>query len=431
MKRIIMLTLILSLAVFSCTKKSNPAQPDITPPTATPTITSQAAATATMTGTLTPTMSPTTQAIPADTATMTVTQEGTGTETPADTITATCTPVNTGTPTDMDTATVTSTSTDEDTQTITETITETASPTATCTGTDTPYPYSELITVPSGTFNQTCTNPGLESFSSTITGFKIGQYLVTYELWYAVRQWAVANGYSFQGAGAEGSAGTVGAAPTAAKYQPVADISWRDAIVWSNAYSEKSGLQACYTYLSVVLRDSTNANGAACDAAVCEWANNGYRLPAESEYQYAASWKGTDSSNGAVEFPSGSGNYWTPYNYASGAAADYSDPSATGLEAWYQVNCSGTQDVGGKSPNQLGIFDMSGNIWEWCWDFFSDYPAPDQTDYRGPATGPNRVQKGGAYSTGIDGDGVQTGARVPYGPYDGAPYVGFRIARSY
>jgi sulfatase modifying factor 1 len=467
MKKIITAILILSIVVFSCTKKSNPTQLEIAPPAATPTITSQAA-TGTMTNTLTPTVTLTAQTIPADTATMTPTQINTdiipGTITPTGTDTeiqtAIATDVNTGIPsamptdtdteiptaiptdtdtevstaipTDTVTATVTETSTDSctgtdtDTPTVTETSTDTATPTITFTSTDTPIPYSDVITVQGGTFNQ---SDGTNSFSSTVSTFIIGRYFVTYDLWYVVYQWAVAHDYTFQNAGAEGSNGTAGAAPTSARYQPVTIVNWRDAIVWCNAYSERYGLSPCYTYSGGVIRDSTNGNAAACDGAVCAWTNNGYRLQSESEYQYAASWKGTDSSNGAIEFPLSSGNYWTPYNYASGATADYTDAAATELVAWYNANSGGSKDVGGKTPNALGIYDMSGNLWEWCWDFYNVYPAAGQTDYRGSASGPNRVQRGGGFS--VSANGVSVGNRNPYGPKDGWVTIGFRVARSY
>ena len=144
---------------------------------------------------------------------------------------------------------------------------------------------SALVSVPGGTYTQT---DGTNSFSHTISTFKMGKYLVTYNLWYTVYTWAIANGYTFANAGAEGSNGTVGATPTTAKYQPVTTISWRDAIVWCNAYSQEAGLTPCYAYSSAVIKDSTNAT--ACDSAVCAWTNNGYRLPSEGEYQYAASY---------------------------------------------------------------------------------------------------------------------------------------------
>ena len=92
---------------------------------------------------------------------------------------------------------------------------------------NTPTPiasYTDLASVPGGTFTQT---DGISSFSHTISAFKIGKYLVTYDLWYKIYQWAILNGYTFADSGLEGSSGNVGA-PDAGKYQPVTDINWRD-----------------------------------------------------------------------------------------------------------------------------------------------------------------------------------------------------------
>ena len=94
---------------------------------------------------------------------------------------------------------------------------------------------TEMVSVTGGTFTQS------ESFNHTISDFSIGKYEVTYELWNTVYTWANNNGYSFANAGKEGHDGTIGADPTAAKYEPVTAINWRDTIVWCNAYSEKSG----------------------------------------------------------------------------------------------------------------------------------------------------------------------------------------------
>ena len=275
------------------------------------------------------------------------------------------------------------------------------------------YPYSELVSVPGGTFTQT-DETGTNSFSHTISAFKMGKYEVTYDLWYMVKTWALSNGYSFANAGMEGYDGVrlSGAAPTAAKYQPVTTVSWRDVIVWCNAYSEKSGFTPCYTYASAVIKDSTN--GLACDAAVCDWTQTGYRLPSEGEWQYAASYK--------------DGSSWQPYNYASGATADYTDAAATGLVAWYTTNSgSVTHDDGGKNANMLGIYDMSGNVLEWCWDRDKTYPGTS-TNYRGPSTGSSRVIRGGYFDCGVSP--LQVGYRYYYFPSGPYRAIGFRLARS-
>jgi formylglycine-generating enzyme required for sulfatase activity len=257
-----------------------------------------------------------------------------------------------------------------------------------------------LVSVPGGTYTQT-DDSGTGGFSHTISVFKMGKYQVTYNLWNAVYQWALANGYSFADAGA-GSG-----------YTPVTTVSWRDVIVWCNAYSQEAGLTPCYTYASAVIKDSTNAT--ACDNAVCTWTNNGYRLPSEGEYQYAASYI--------------NGSSWTPYNYASGATADYNDATATGLVGWYGANSgSVTHAVGGKTANALGIYDMSGNVWEWCWDWYGTYPGTS-TDYRGSGSGSYRVIRGGSY----DSSGAFS-LQVGYRSYNNPDYaydsIGFRFART-
>ncbi len=283
-------------------------------------------------------------------------------------------------------------------------------PAATNTPNATQTAVAGLVSVPGGTFTQT---DGSESFSHTISAFKMGKYEVTYELWYTVYQWAISNGYAFANAGREGHDGIDGAMPTAAKYEPVTLINWRDMIVWCNAYSEKSVLTACYTYSAAIIRDSRDTNATACDNAVCTWAN-GYRLPTEGEWQYAASYK--------------DGLSWTPYNYASGATADYNNAAATGLVAWYFDNSgSVTHDVGGKTANTLGIYDMSGNVWEWCWDWYGTYPGTS-TDYRGTASGFYRVMRAGSFS--FNANSLQVGYRYDSYPYDEYGSVGFRFART-
>jgi formylglycine-generating enzyme required for sulfatase activity len=277
------------------------------------------------------------------------------------------------------------------------------------------YDYSELVSVPGGTFTQT---DGTNSFSHTISSFKIGKYQVTYDLWQSVYQWANANGYTFQNAGSY---------VLNNKYTPVTMVNWRDVIVWCNAYSQKTGLTPVYysdETFTMPIKDSTDGayGSTICTTAGCyddpyvKWGANGYRLPTEGEYQYAACY--IDGSN------------WTPYNYASGAAADYTDAIATGMVAWYSANCNIAQTVGTKNANSLGIYDMSGNVWEWCWDWEDAYPTGSNTNYKGYSSGISRVTRGG--SSFDNASSMQVGGRGVCNPYtSNAVDVGFRFARTY
>jgi formylglycine-generating enzyme required for sulfatase activity len=327
---------------------------------------------------------------------------------------------STNSPTITTTATITKTI--FVTSTPTSTVTPTFTPTSTATNSPVPVAYTGLAPVPGGTFTQT---DGINSFSHSISAFQIGEYQVTYDLWYTVRIWAIGNGYTFQNSGTEGYNGTIGAAPTTAKYQPVTAINWRDIIVWCNAYSQKTGLASVYysdsgfttpikssisgSYGSVI-----NTTAGSFDNPYVNWSANGYRLPTEGEYQCAASYK--DGSN------------WTPNNYASGATDTVSDIPATEVVAWCHSNCDNTQAVGGKTPNTLGIYDMSGNVWEWCWDWYGTYPATGSANYTGPASGSSRVIRGGSYSDAANY--MQVGYRYYDSPYDTGSNSGFRIART-
>jgi len=382
--------IILSGVITDCTKKSQPVSPAATA-TAVPVSVYTKTATAINTATITATASA------SATAKSTATQA-----------------VNTAT------VTLTAPVPPSATQTASAIITATATQTATSAAT---INAQALVTVPGGTFTQSDVTG--DSFQSTISGFMMGKYQVTYYLWYTVYQWAIANGYIFQDAGREGSAGTIGAAPVTTS-QPLNYINWRDAIVWCNAYSQMTGLTPVYcsdSGLTMPIKDSTNGSygSATCTTAGCydnpyvNWSTNGYRLPTESEYQYAASY--IDGTN------------WTPYNYASGAADVNTDFAATELVAWFSIDTGGSaQPVGELAPNALGIYDMSGNIDEWCWDWYGTYPTTATINYRGPASGSERVMRGGNAAT--DNMNTQVGLRDAYLPYGVTFLTGFRFART-
>ncbi|NLO11020.1 MAG: formylglycine-generating enzyme family protein [Candidatus Cloacimonetes bacterium] len=161
---------------------------------------------------------------------------------------------------------------------------------------------------------------------------------------------------------------------------PVEQVSWFNAIEYCNRRSIMESLTPCYSYDTYDSNPDNwpsgwNSNDENHTNISCDWTANGYRLPTEMEWMFAA--KGGNQSQGYT----------------------YSGSNNIGDVAWYSNNSgSTTHAVGTKAPNELGIYDMTGNVWEWCWDIYDYYPGEDQTDPHGASSGSFRMSRGGSWS---------------------------------
>ncbi len=267
--------------------------------------------------------------------------------------------------------------------------------------------------VPGGTFP---TGTDDQGGSQTISAFWIGETEVTYELWGAIYTWAASHGYTFANPGRQGGDDVTLTDPVGTNQDPVTEINWRDAMVWCNAASELAGLIPVYYADAGYTTPIRSVDNGAIDTTAGHEDNpyinsdaNGFQLTGSMEWECAARYE--------------DGASWTPGNYASGATADYTDFNADNTVAWFgdstdevTGNTTTTQPVEGKTANALGIYDMSGNVWEWCFDWYTG----DSGSYR--------VLRGGSWYD--DADSLQVGYVNNDFPGYGYFSIGFRLVRT-
>jgi formylglycine-generating enzyme required for sulfatase activity len=274
--------------------------------------------------------------------------------------------------------------------------------------------------------------PGINTVHivAMVSAYSIARHELNWAIWTNVRNWAIANGYSI-GTGRMGS--VAGGAGMNASH-PVTMVSWRDCVAWCNALSEYCGLVPVYyteSEKTVVYRNASDADAtlvkvSTVGAEDCVlWNATGYRLPTEVEWEWAARKAAGFISDG--DKPSG---YYGATLYTDGASFVLDQ---WGPYAWYDGNAGGTTHPAGlKLPNYLGLKDMSGNVWEYCWDWYSVYStgAPyTNAESKGAYSGTDRASRGGPMAA--SAEYLRTAENFPRDPGTGYADCGLRPARHY
>jgi formylglycine-generating enzyme required for sulfatase activity len=257
-----------------------------------------------------------------------------------------------------------------------------------------------------------------------VSAFYMDTNLVSYSLWTNVYAYATSHGYGFDNAG---SARTINQ-----PVQPVLTVTWYDVVKWSNARSQQAGLTPVYYTDAGFTRVYTNRD---TDAVYANWAANRYRLPTEAEWE-----KAPRGGLSGQRFPWGDtisesqANYYGYPNPPNSGGYTYDLGPYTGFNTNFDSGAAPpTSPVGYFAPNGYGLYDMAGNEFEWCWDWYAGPPYPagspylGGTDPRGPV-GPlsGRVVRGGFWNS--DASYSRCAYRGPDNP-DNIGNLGFRCVR--
>lgn len=256
-------------------------------------------------------------------------------------------------------------------------------------------PTSGMALIPAGAFTMGDTLDGETDavpVNVTNSAFYMDTNLVSLSEWQSVYFYAINSGYGFTTEAGAGKAGN----------QPVEMVDWYDSVKWCNARSQQAGLTPVYYTDADLTQVYTNGE---TTNVFANWGANGYRLPTEAEWEKAAR-----GGVGGQRFPLGNTIDWNQANFyslwfnnhhvLSYDLAPLIGSGHIGLYGFYDPAFDGqvpyTSPVGSFAANGYGLYDMAGNVQEWCWDWYGT-PYAGGMDPHGPAIGTSRVLRGGLW----------------------------------
>jgi len=286
-----------------------------------------------------------------------------------------------------------------------------------------PSPPSGMALIPAGSFTMGNSIGDGDIYDANPTNIYVSAFymdvnLVSYSQWQTVYIWATNHGYAFDNAGMG----------TAANH-PVQTVDWYDMVKWCNARSEMGGLTPCY-YTDVTQATVYRSGEIDLAATYVKWAANGYRLPTEAEWEKAA----RGGLNG-LRFPWGNTISESQANYYGDTYYSY-DLGPNGVNPLFYTGTppyTYTSPVGYFAPNGYGLYDMAGNVYEWCWDWYwVPYGQPTPINPTGPGPSPfsvDRVERGGSWGEGNVAPYARCADRVELFPKYALSNTGFRCVR--